>query len=66
MRNSPLSLAMMYFIIGALFTLFGIESAQDTLWNFFTVLLAIFATFNFAVTIRLISLHIRVKNTQKK
>ncbi|WP_182201533.1 YdiK family protein [Paraliobacillus salinarum] len=61
MRNSPLALAVMYFIIGSSFTFFGIESAEGTLWNFFTVLLATFATFNFAIAIRLVALHIHVK-----
>ncbi|MFB1052209.1 YdiK family protein [Paraliobacillus sp. JSM ZJ581] len=66
MKHSPLPLAVMYFIIGVSFTFFGIESAQGTLWNFFTVSLAIFATFNFAITIRLVALHIHVKRTKKK
>lgn len=65
MRASPLFMAMLYFFIGALFTYLAIQSVEDTIWNWTTVILSIVATFDFAISIRLIGLHIRIKNSKK-
>ncbi|GGM39535.1 hypothetical protein GCM10011351_27130 [Paraliobacillus quinghaiensis] len=61
MRFSPLVMATVYFLVGVAFTYFGIQSIEDTVWNMMTILMAIFATFDFAISFRLIRLHIRIK-----
>ncbi|GGC97360.1 hypothetical protein GCM10007216_30170 [Thalassobacillus devorans] len=66
MRTSPLFMAFLYFIMGVVFTYIAAQSVDDTIWNFITIFLAILATFDFAVSIRLFNLHIRLKNSNKK
>ncbi|KGX84317.1 YdiK family protein [Pontibacillus marinus] len=64
MRTSPLFMAFLYFLMGAVFTYIAVQSANETIWNFTTIILAIVATFDFAVAIRLFSLHFRIKNSK--
>ncbi|ENH96406.1 hypothetical protein J416_10906 [Gracilibacillus halophilus YIM-C55.5] len=68
MRFSPLPSAILYFGLGVLFTYIGIQAAEDTIFNFITMALAIFATMDFIVSIRLFNLHLRIKraNQDKK
>ncbi|MGN8647981.1 YdiK family protein [Gracilibacillus sp. HCP3S3_G5_1] len=68
MRISPLRSAFFYIALGALFTYIAIQSAEETVFNFFTILLATFATIDFVVAVRLINLHFRIKkaNEDKK
>ncbi|MFG6117184.1 YdiK family protein [Halobacillus sp. MO56] len=66
MRTSPLFMAFLYFIMGIVFTYIAAQTVEDTIWNFITIFLAILATFDFAVSIRLFNLHFRLKNTNKK
>ncbi|WP_194287472.1 YdiK family protein [Gracilibacillus oryzae] len=69
MRISPLPSAFFYFALGGLFTYIAIQSVEDSVFNFITILLAFFATVDFVVGIRLISLHFKikkVKNNKKK
>ncbi|WP_321200821.1 YdiK family protein [Saccharococcus caldoxylosilyticus] len=47
--------------MGVLFTYLSIQSAKDTIWNFFTIFLAILATLDFGAAIRLFALHFRNK-----
>jgi len=65
MRTSPLFMAFLYFLMGAVFTYIAVQSANETIWNFTTIILVIVATFDFAVAIRLLSLHSRIKNSKK-
>ena len=65
MRTSPLFMSFLYFLMGAVFTYIAVQSANETIWNFTTIILAVVATFDFAVAIRLVSLHFRVKNSKK-
>ncbi|GAB2552809.1 YdiK family protein [Gracilibacillus alcaliphilus] len=66
MRISPLRSAVFYLILGCLFTYFAIQSVENTVFNFFTMLLATFATIDFVLAIRLINLHRRLKQSQQK
>ncbi|MBM7553260.1 YdiK family protein [Thalassobacillus pellis] len=66
MRTSPLFMASLYFIMGLVFTYIAAQSVEDTIWNFITIFLAILATFDFAVSIRLFNLHLRLKKSSDK
>ncbi|MBM7601561.1 hypothetical protein JOC34_003986 [Virgibacillus halotolerans] len=57
MRISSLMMAIIYFIMGIAFIFMAIRSADDTVWNTITILLAVVATFDFIVGFRLISSH---------
>ncbi|KXG08299.1 YdiK family protein [Anoxybacillus rupiensis] len=65
MRISPLSTALFYFLMGALFTYLATQSAHESIWNFSTVALMVLATLDFGVFLRLITLYIRIRNQQK-
>lgn len=56
----------LYFFMGVVFSYFAIESGGDTIWNISTIVLAIVATFDFRVSLRLFSLHIKIQNAKKK
>lgn len=45
-------MALLYFILGILFTYMAIQNAQETIWNPITILLAVVATIDFAVGFR--------------
>ncbi|MCP3028816.1 YdiK family protein [Halobacillus sp. A5] len=64
MRASPLTMAAIYFFMGVAFTYIAASMESETVWDFTTLLPAVIATFNFAVTIRLINIHLKIK--QKK
>ncbi|WP_101844992.1 YdiK family protein [Halobacillus sp. Marseille-P3879] len=64
MRASPLTMAAIYFFMGVAFTYIAARPTSDTIWDFPTLFPAVIATFNFAVTIRLINIHLKIK--QKK
>ncbi|MDX8047573.1 DUF4305 domain-containing protein [Gracilibacillus sp. S3-1-1] len=66
MRISPLRSAIFYFALGILFTYIAIQSADDTVFSFITILLTAFATIDFVVAIRLINLHFRIKKAKKE
>ena len=54
MRTSPYTMALIYAAMGALFTYLAIQSAEETIWNFSTILIMIIATFDFSTAIRFI------------
>ncbi|UFT99840.1 YdiK family protein [Radiobacillus kanasensis] len=66
MRTSPLFTASLYFVIGILFTYLAINTVEDTVWNFTTILLLLFATTDFVISIRLVMLHLAIKKAKKK
>ncbi|MFO6609743.1 YdiK family protein [Bacillus cereus] len=59
MRNSPLFMAALYFLLGCIFTRFAITNVTDTIWNMW---FAVMATIDFNLALRLIL----VKFTKKK
>ncbi|MBH0231540.1 YdiK family protein [Halobacillus yeomjeoni] len=66
MRTSPLFMAVLYFGMGVAFTFIATQAVEETVWNATTIILAVVATFNIAVSIRLFNLHVRIKNSKKK
>lgn len=54
MRTSPFVMATLYFLLGCIFTYLAITSVEDTIWNFYTILLAIMATVDFNLALRLL------------
>lgn len=63
--RSPFFMSTIYFIMGAIFTYIAVQSVEETIWNFTTIILAVVATFDFAVGIRLFGLHVKIKNATK-
>lgn len=66
MRTSPLTMAIVYFVMGVFFVYIAVLSADDTIWNLTTIVIALFATLDFGVSIRLFSIHFRLKKNKKK
>ena len=64
-RTSPFVMGIIYTLMGALFTYIAINSATETIWNFSTILLALVATFDFGVAIRMFVLHSKIKKIAK-
>ncbi|MFC7322359.1 DUF4305 domain-containing protein [Halobacillus campisalis] len=64
MKASPLTMAAIYFFMGVAFTYIAAQMTTGSLWNFQTLLPVIIATFNFAVTVRLISIHFKIKQSK--
>ncbi|MEH7463719.1 YdiK family protein [Bacillus thuringiensis] len=54
MRNSPFVMATLYFLLGCIFTYLAITSVKDTIWNFHTISLAVMATVDFNLAIRIL------------
>ncbi|WP_028401933.1 YdiK family protein [Ectobacillus panaciterrae] len=61
MRSSPLFMATLYFVLGSIFTYLAITSVEHTIWNFYTLLLMLMATFDFGLALRLILVNFRLK-----
>ncbi|WP_404451230.1 YdiK family protein [Virgibacillus necropolis] len=59
MGTSPKAMANIYFIMGVLFVYMATRSAGETVWNSTTMLLAIFATLDFGIALRLMRNHVR-------
>lgn len=66
MKLSPKVAAIIYLAMGVLFTFMATRTAGETIWNVPTVLLMVFATFEFGVAIRLITIHFKMKKNNKK
>ncbi|MEH7381973.1 YdiK family protein [Bacillus sp. JJ1533] len=65
-RTSPFAMGIIYALMGILFTYIAINSAKETVWNFSTILLAVVATFDFGVAIRMFALHFKIKKVTKE
>ena len=65
-RSSPFTMGVIYLIMGVLFAYLAIGSAQETVWNFSTILLVLVATFDFGVAIRMFLLGKKIKKMTKK
>jgi hypothetical protein len=64
-KVSPFRMGMMYFTLGAIFTYLATKFATPTLWNFATIFLAIMATFDFVLAMRLFALQYKIKKLPK-
>ncbi len=65
MKVSPLTMAIIYFLLGIFFIYVAILSVEDTIWNVTSIILALFATLEIGVSIRLFALYIRLKKSKK-
>lgn len=65
MKVSPLTMAVIYFLLGIFFIYVATLSAEETIWNVTTIVLALFATLEIGVSIRLMVLYFRIKNSKK-
>ncbi|GGA76225.1 YdiK family protein [Ornithinibacillus halotolerans] len=65
MRVSPKTMAIIYFAMGCLFIYVAIQSAEETIWNFITILFALVATLDFGAGIRYMRLHYQLKKIKK-
>ena len=65
MKISPFVMALLYLGMGAGFTYIASQAVEETIWNATTLILAMVATVNIAVSIRLFNLHLRIRNSQK-
>lgn len=66
MRTSPLAMAIIYLLMGILFIYIATQTAGDTVWNVTTIILAVVATMEIGVGIRLVFLHFHWKNKKKE
>ena len=66
-RQTPLISGIIYVVFGIIFILFAIQNvATDGEWGIFTILLVIFATFDFGSGFKLIRKHFKHKNQKTK
>ncbi|WP_369901408.1 YdiK family protein [Bacillus manliponensis] len=68
MRTAPMFMATLYFLLGCVFTYLAVTSVQgqDTIWNFYTLLLAGMATIDFNLALRLIIIKLKNKDKQEQ
>jgi len=66
MKVSPLTMAIIYFLMGLFFIYVAILSAEETIWNVITIVLTLFATLEIGVSIRLMNLYIKMKKSKNK
>ncbi|WP_269411327.1 YdiK family protein [Lentibacillus daqui] len=66
MQTSPKIMAIIYFVMGIFFTYIATKTVTNTMWNFSTIVLAIIATLQFGVAIRLMLIHFRLKRKNRK
>ncbi|NBJ71570.1 MULTISPECIES: YdiK family protein [Clostridia] len=66
MRISPKTMGIIYLIMGAFFTYVAILSVDETMWNITTMVLALFATLETGVGIRLLAIYFQRKRNNKQ
>lgn len=66
MKTSPKAMFIIYFVMGTLFTYMAIQSTGESIWNFSTIILAIIATLDFGVGFRMLTIHLKLKQKDKK
>ncbi|MFD1708542.1 YdiK family protein [Siminovitchia sediminis] len=65
--RSPLFSGIVYILLGVTFTYFAVQQVNlNDEWGFFVYLMILLATFDFGAGIRLVSLHFRLKNQERK
>ncbi|WP_174615770.1 YdiK family protein [Virgibacillus ihumii] len=65
MKTTPKMMFFVYFVMGLLFTFVAIRSSGDTVWNVTTIILAVAATLNFGVSLRMLLIHFKLKKKNK-
>ncbi|KMY45980.1 hypothetical protein AC622_18710 [Bacillus sp. FJAT-27916] len=66
MRRSPLYMATIYFILGAVFIFFAVQNVTRSGWDFFTYFLVILATLDIGSGIRFIGIHRKIKQMKNE
>jgi hypothetical protein len=66
MRTNPISMGIFYLTMGLLFTYLAINSAENGIFSFPTIILMIIATFDIGVAIRMFTLSRRLKKANAK
>jgi hypothetical protein len=66
MRTNPVSMGIFYLTMGLLFTYLAINSAENGIFSFPTIILMIIATFDIGVAIRMFTLSRRLKKANAK
>ncbi|APH06549.1 YdiK family protein [Bacillus weihaiensis] len=65
-RTNPISMGIFYLVMGMLFTYLAINSAENGIFTFPTILLMLIATFDIGVAIRMFSIANKIKKNQQK
>lgn len=66
MKTSPFFMGIIYLTMGILFTFLAIETAQETVWNFLTLLLIAVATFDYTTAFRFFWFSNQIKKAKQK
>lgn len=66
MRASPLTMAILYFIIGVVLVYFAIQNVSMSGWNIWSVLIVSFATVDILIAFRFFQLHRHTSKANKK
>ncbi|MGP4073729.1 YdiK family protein [Piscibacillus sp. B03] len=66
MRASPFFIASMYFLMGLAFVYLALQYAEDTIWNFATIIFTLVATFDIGVAIRILTKYFAYKKNLNK
>ncbi|MBM7650513.1 hypothetical protein JOC78_003507 [Bacillus ectoiniformans] len=66
MRQSPLTTGIFYLILGVFFTYMAIQQVNNNGFGFFTYLLILLATMDIGSGIRMVLIHYKIRNSQKK
>ncbi len=66
MRISPLIMGFLYGGFAFIFVYLAIQSPEEDIWNFTTILLMLLATFNFVSAIRFFMLDYKIRKITKK
>lgn len=65
MKTNPISMGIFYLIMGLLFTYLAINSAENGILSFPTIILMLIATFDIGVAIRMFTLRRKMKKNAK-
>jgi Domain of unknown function (DUF4305) len=66
MRTNPITMGIFYLTMGLLFTYLAINSAENGIFSFPTIILMLIATFDIGVAIRMFNLFRRIKKVNAK
>lgn len=66
MKLSPMALAIFYIVMGTFFTFLAVLSVRETMWNFLTISLMLFAAYDYFIAVRIILIKKKIENMNKK
>jgi len=66
MKTSPKGMAIIYFLMAALFIYMAVNNVTDTIWNSLTIVFTIVAALDLTVGFRFWRMHLRIKQQNKK